>query len=151
MARMGEAQGETVMDGPVKREAQTSAVPRLWRSIDNGTGRAPALAAAAGLLAAIASSSCCILPVAFFSLGVSGAWIANFTALAPYKPFFAGAAIGFIGLGYWLVRRAAQRACVVHRGRENRPGRREPSRRRGARLRLRRPLSAALATGGFSQ
>jgi mercuric ion transport protein len=32
-----------------------------------------------GLLGALAASSCCILPLVLFSLGVSGAWIGNFT------------------------------------------------------------------------
>ena len=31
--------------------------------------------AAGGVLGALASSSCCILPVALFSLGASGAWL----------------------------------------------------------------------------
>lgn len=45
--------------------------------------------AAGGILGALAASSCCILPLVLFSLGITGAWIANFTALAPYKPYFA--------------------------------------------------------------
>ena len=40
------------------------------------------LMAAGGLLGALAASSCCILPLALFGLGVSGAWIGNFTRLA---------------------------------------------------------------------
>ena len=46
------------------------------------------LMAAGGLLGALAASSCCILPLVLFSLGVSGAWIGNFTQLAPYQPFY---------------------------------------------------------------
>ena len=46
------------------------------------------LMAAGGLLGALAASSCCILPLVLFSLGVSGAWIGNFTQLAPYQPYF---------------------------------------------------------------
>ncbi len=34
------------------------------------------------------------------TLGVSGAWIGNLTALEPYKRYFAGVAIVFIGLGF---------------------------------------------------
>ena len=49
--------------------------------------RGPALLAASGMLAALAASSCCILPLALFSIGVSGAWIGNFTRLAPYQPY----------------------------------------------------------------
>lgn len=36
-------------------------------------------------------------------LGVSGAWIGNLTALAPFKPYFAAVALVFIGLGFWHV------------------------------------------------
>ena len=101
------------MDEAARAEARANGRPSIWRSIDaRGAGRAQALAAAAGLLAAVASASCCILPVAFFGLGISGAWIANFTRLAPYQPFFAAAAVGFIAFGYWLLRRAAQCACA---------------------------------------
>jgi mercuric ion transport protein len=65
--------------------------------------RAQTLMAAGGLLGALAASSCCSLPVVLFSLGVSGAWIGNFTQLAPYQPYFLAAALVFVGTGYWLV------------------------------------------------
>ena len=70
------------------------------------------LMAAGGLLGALAASSCCILPVVLFSLGISGAWIGNFTQLAPYQPYFLAAATVFLGTGYWLVHRASKAACV---------------------------------------
>ena len=69
------------------------------------------LIAAGGLLGALAASSCCILPLVLFSLGVSGAWIGNFTQLAPYQPYFITATIGFLGYGYWLVYRSSKLAC----------------------------------------
>lgn len=71
------------------------------------------LMAAGGLLGALAASSCCILPVALFSLGISGAWIGNFTQLAPYQPYFLAATLVFLATGYWLVHRASKRACVA--------------------------------------
>jgi len=49
------------------------------------------LMAAGGLLGALAASSCCIFPLVLFGLGVTGAWIGNFTQLAAYQPFFIGA------------------------------------------------------------
>src|SRR5437764_9332117 len=70
------------------------------------------LVAAGGLLAALAASSCCILPLVLFSLGVSGAWIGNFTQLAPYQPYFIAATMGFLGYGYWLVYRSPKLACA---------------------------------------
>lgn len=80
------------------------------------TGSAPgtgiAGAAAGGVVAALASISCCILPLVLFSLGISGAWIANLTALEPYQPAFFAVAAGFLGVGYWLVYRRAEVVCA---------------------------------------
>src|SRR6266481_6889813 len=77
-----------------------------------GLQRGQKLTAAGGLLGALAASSCCILPLVLFSLGVSGAWIGNFTQLAPYQPYFIAATIAFLGCGYWLVYRASRVACA---------------------------------------
>jgi len=74
--------------------------------------RGQGLIAAGGLLGALAASSCCILPLALFSLGVSGAWIGNLTQLAPYQPFFIAATIACLGYGYWLVYRSSKVACA---------------------------------------
>jgi mercuric ion transport protein len=70
------------------------------------------LMAAGGLLGALAASSCCILPLTLFGLGVSGAWIGNFTRLAAYQPFFIAATLAVLGYGYWLVYRSSTRACA---------------------------------------
>ena len=77
---------------------------------DSGSGQL--WMAAGGLLGALAASSCCILPLVLFGLGISGAWIGNFTRLAPYQPYFVAATLAFLGAGYWLVYRAQKRACV---------------------------------------
>lgn len=68
------------------------------------------LLAAGGILGALGASSCCVLPLVFFGLGVSGAWIGNLTALAPYQPLFTAASLGFLGAGFWRVYRR-QAAC----------------------------------------
>jgi mercuric ion transport protein len=78
--------------------------------------RRQSLMAAGGLLGALAASSCCILPLALFGLGVSGAWIGNFTRLAPYQPWFIAATLAFLGYGYWLVYRSSTRACADGEG-----------------------------------
>lgn len=70
------------------------------------------LVAAGGLLGALAASSCCILPLVLFGLGVSGAWIGNLTALAPYQPYFIAGTLGFLGYGYWLVYASSKVACA---------------------------------------
>ena len=41
-----------------------------------------------GVLASVATSLCCVVPLALLILGVSGAWIGNLTALKPYSPIF---------------------------------------------------------------
>lgn len=78
----------------------------------NRSGNVQALLAAAGLLGALAPSSCCILPLVLFALGASGAWISNFTQLAPYQPFFLAAAFVSLGAGAWLVRRTSTKVCA---------------------------------------
>ena len=70
------------------------------------------LAAVGGILGALAASSCCILPLVFFGIGISGAWIGNFTQLAPYQPYFIGATLACVGTGYWLVYRSSKLACA---------------------------------------
>lgn len=70
------------------------------------------IAAAGGMLGALAMSACCIAPLVLFSLGISGAWIGNLTALAPYQPIFFGISILFLGYGYYLVYRKPKTACV---------------------------------------
>jgi mercuric ion transport protein len=74
--------------------------------------RQQTLVAAGGLLGALAASSCCILPLTLFGLGVSGAWIGNFTRLAPYQPWFIAATMALLGYGYWLVYRSSRLACA---------------------------------------
>jgi mercuric ion transport protein len=74
--------------------------------------RGQTVLAAGGILGALAASSCCILPVVLFSLGVSGAWIGNLTRLAPYQPYFIAATLVCLGAGYWLVHRASKRVCA---------------------------------------
>ncbi len=63
------------------------------------------LIATGGILGALGASACCVVPLILFSLGISGAWISNLTALAPYKPIFVTITFGFLGYGYWLVYR----------------------------------------------
>jgi len=50
-----------------------------------GLQRGQGLMAVGGLLGALVASSCCLLPLVLFGLGVSGAWIGNLTQLAPYQ------------------------------------------------------------------
>ncbi len=67
--------------------------------------------AVGGILGALAASSCCIIPLILFSLGIGGAWIGNLTALAPYKPLFVTGTAAVLGYGYYLVYWKPKRAC----------------------------------------
>jgi mercuric ion transport protein len=67
--------------------------------------------AAGGILGALASSSCCILPLVLFSLGASGAWLGSLSALSPYQPIFVAITLGFLGGGFWLAYRRPRPAC----------------------------------------
>tara|TARA_R110002124_G_scaffold252463_1_gene417775 strand:+ start:761 stop:1159 length:399 start_codon:yes stop_codon:yes gene_type:complete len=69
--------------------------------------------ATGGMVGAILASTCCIAPLVLLTLGISGAWIGNLTALEPYKPIFAGIALVFIGLGFRQVYFTAKPACEV--------------------------------------
>jgi len=86
--------------------AGTQTVP----GVERPTSRA--WLAAAGLAAALGASSCCVVPFALFTLGISGAWIGNLTALAPYQPVFVVAALAFLGAGMLHVRRRSRAACA---------------------------------------
>ncbi len=70
------------------------------------------LVAAGGILGALAASSCCILPLALFMLGISGAWIGNLTALAPYQAYSLAITAAFLGVGYYLVYRRPKATCA---------------------------------------
>ncbi|HFL1970757.1 TPA: mercuric ion transporter MerT [Stenotrophomonas maltophilia] len=72
----------------------------------NGRG-----ALAAGGLAAILASTCCLGPLVLITLGFSGAWIGNLTALEPYRPIFIGVALVALFFAWRRIFRPA-RACT---------------------------------------
>lgn len=73
-----------------------------------GNGRG---ALAAGVLAALLASACCLGPLVLLTLGVSGAWIGNLTALDPYRPIFLGMALVALFFAWRRIFRPA-RACA---------------------------------------
>jgi mercuric ion transport protein len=54
----------------------------------------------AGVAAGIGTSVCCVGPLVLLALGISGAWIGDLTALEPYRPFFIGLTLLFLGLAF---------------------------------------------------
>jgi len=77
---------------------------QIDQQMDNDS-RKSRMMAAGGIFGAIAASTCCIVPLLLFSLGISGAWISNLTAMQPYKPIFIVMTLGFLGYGFWMVYR----------------------------------------------
>lgn len=78
----------------------------------DSSARNAGLVSIGGILAALGAASCCVLPFALFTLGISGAWISNLTALEPYQPLFAVITFGFLGYGFYLVYRKPKVACA---------------------------------------
>lgn len=76
------------------------------------SARKAGLVSVGGILAALGAASCCVVPFALFTLGISGAWISNLTALAPYQPIFAAVTFGLLGYGFYLVYRKPKAACA---------------------------------------
>lgn len=79
---------------------------------ERAESRRMGLVAAGGILGATAATSCCIVPLVLFTLGIGGAWISNLTALAPYQPIFITATLIFLGTGYYLVYRRRGATCA---------------------------------------
>lgn len=70
------------------------------------------IAVIGGVLGAIGAASCCVAPLLLFSLGISGAWIGNLTALAPYQPIFIGSAAVALIFGFIRVYARPKTECV---------------------------------------
>lgn len=68
----------------------------------------PAIAGA--IVAAMAASVCCVVPLILVLLGVSGAWISNLTALDAWRPWMIAATLACLGAAYWSLRKA-ERTC----------------------------------------
>ena len=91
--------------------ADTRAATPLTPAERSEAGR-QRLVAVGGILGALAASSCCIVPLILFSLGIGGAWIGNLTAMAPYKPLFVAGTTGVLGYGFYLAYWKPRRACT---------------------------------------
>lgn len=54
----------------------------------------------AGVLAAIGASVCCVGPLVLLALGIGGTWVGSLTVMEPYRPFFIGLTLLFLGLAF---------------------------------------------------
>jgi mercuric ion transport protein len=73
------------------------------------TGSAPALTLAG--IAALLSSACCVLPLVFAIVGISGAWIGQLRVLTPWSPWLSGLAFVALALAAWRLYRPAEVGC----------------------------------------
>jgi mercuric ion transport protein len=69
------------------------------------------LAAIGGVTGAVLASSCCVVPLLLVTLGATGAWIGNLSALDPYKGYFAAVTVAFLVAGFWQVYRKKEVVC----------------------------------------
>jgi mercuric ion transport protein len=74
-------------------------------TVEAGQETSPKWLAFGGILGALGASTCCILPLGLTLLGISGAWMGNLRAMAPYQPFFILLAMSSIGYGLYRVYR----------------------------------------------
>lgn len=58
---------------------------------------------AGAMLSAVAASACCIGPLAFAMLGLSGAGF--LVAMEPYRPLFTVVTLGLLGVGFYTTYR----------------------------------------------
>ena len=85
---------------------------RLADIVERSGQRRATFLSVGGILAALGTTACCVIPFGLFLAGVSGAWIGDLTALEPYKPIFAAVALGFVGYGAYLVYWKPKAACA---------------------------------------
>lgn len=52
-------------------------------------------------IASFGASTCCVLPLVLVLLGVSGAWIANLTALEAWRPWFSTIVLVCLAWAFW--------------------------------------------------
>jgi mercuric ion transport protein len=54
----------------------------------------------AGAVAAMGASVCCVGPLVLLTLGVGGTWVGSLTAMEPFRPYFMGMTLLFLGLTF---------------------------------------------------
>lgn len=91
---------------PQRGPASQSATVRAKPGIDERTKRT--IFTSGSGLGALVMSSCCVVPVVLFSLGVTSVWIGNLSALYPYRWIFFVLTSGFLAAGFYVVYRKPQ-------------------------------------------
>lgn len=90
----------------------------MQQTASSGTDRMPgepgaseSVALTAGGIAALLAGACCVAPLVLVSVGLGGAWLANFQLLEPYRPGFIGVALAALGFAGWRIYRPVA-ACA---------------------------------------
>ena len=78
------------------------------------------IALTAGGVAALLAGACCVAPLVLVSVGLGGAWLANFQLLEPYRPVFIAVSLAALGFAGWRIYRPAAdcgpgQACAMPR------------------------------------
>ena len=55
---------------------------------------------AAGALAALGATACCLGPLLLVTLGIGGVWVSGLSALEPFRPIFIGVATLYFGVAF---------------------------------------------------
>jgi mercuric ion transport protein len=89
---------------------ETSSATAAPQQPPSAGGSASALTLAG--IAALLSSACCVMPLVFAIVGISGAWIGQLRRLAPWSAPLSVLALASLGFAAWrLYRPAATAAC----------------------------------------
>ena len=67
---------------------------------------------AAGGIAAVLASACCLGPLVLVMLGVGGAWVANLQALEPLRPVFITVALAALFFAWRRLYRSTTADCA---------------------------------------
>jgi mercuric ion transport protein len=79
----------------------------------SGSGSTASALTLAGI-AALLSSACCVMPLVFAIVGISGAWIGQLRVLEPWSGVLSALAIASLGLAGWrLYRPSAADVCEI--------------------------------------
>ncbi|AMO22590.1 mercuric ion transporter MerT [Ramlibacter solisilvae] len=62
-------------------------------------------------IAALLSSACCVMPLVFAVVGISGAWIGQLQRVEPYALALSALAVASLSWAAWLLYRPSANAC----------------------------------------
>ena len=120
---MGEVQPYVAQSSAGLRSSNTTHPPADANGRSNGLGLGTTRAVlATAAVASLLASTCCLLPLALVSVGLTGAWLANLRMLQPYSPVLIGIAIAALAFaGRSLHRSRSTTSCRIDGSAKPRP------------------------------